>query len=142
MKTEYVFGLCKLMHCVCLSLNKEILSDQQNDGADALHHASPGQPSLPEISPQPPLPETSAQSPIMLFSTEPPLPVITSQPPLTVLSHQEETLISDDEEPLTPSSVLEPVIVLDEQDEPVLQNLSPVSLHHLRGPVDEYEFSH
>lgn len=128
MKTEYVFGLCKLMYCVCLSLNKEILSDQQNDGADALHHASPGQPSLPEISPQPPLPETSAQPPIMLFSTEPPLPVITSQP-----------LVSEDEEPLTPSSVLEPVIVL---DEPVFQNLSPVSLHHLRGPVDEYEFSH
>lgn len=124
MKTEYVFGLCKLMYCVCLSLNKEILSDQQNDGADALHHASPGQPPLPEISPQPPLAVPSCQ------------------PPLTVLSHQEETLISDDEEPLTPSSVLEPVIVLDEQDEPVLQNLTPVSLHHLRGPVDEYDFSH
>lgn len=35
MKAEYVFGLCKLMYCVFLSSNKEILSDQQNDEADA-----------------------------------------------------------------------------------------------------------
>nr|XP_055073116.1 uncharacterized protein LOC129453083 [Misgurnus anguillicaudatus] len=41
---------------------QNILSDQQNDGAYALHHTSHGQSSLPEPSTQPSLPEPSTRS--------------------------------------------------------------------------------
>ncbi|XP_076578623.1 G2/M phase-specific E3 ubiquitin-protein ligase-like [Chaetodon auriga] len=93
---------------------QEILSGQQNDG-------SHGQSSLSEPSTQPSLSEPS------------------SHPPLTLFSQPQEILTLHDEPSLPPSSAQEPVIILDEQDETISQNLSPVSTHHLGGPVDEID---
>lgn len=160
MKTECMFDSCKLTYCACLSSNKEILSHQESDGMYALQHVSPGQPLLPESTIQPPMTVPSSQPLLTLCSTEPRfsvpsilpplpesstqplLPVHSSQPPVTLVSHPLETLFSQDEEPLTASPAQEPIIILDEQEEPVSQNLSPQSLHDLKGPVNEYDFSH
>ncbi|KAM9486989.1 G2/M phase-specific E3 ubiquitin-protein ligase-like isoform 2-T2 [Clarias gariepinus] len=137
---------------------QEILSHQESDGMYALQHASPGQPLLPESTIQPPMAVPSSQPLLTLCSTEPRfsvpsilpplpesstqplLPVHSSQPPVT--SHQSqgsETLFFQDEEPLTASPAQEPIIILDEQEEPVSQNLSPQSLHDLKGPVNEID---
>ncbi|ROI69467.1 G2/M phase-specific E3 ubiquitin-protein ligase [Anabarilius grahami] len=161
---------------------QEILSDQQNDGAYALHHTSHGQSSLSETSTQPslsvpsfqpPLSEPSTHSPLSETSTrsllsepstcsllsetstqpslsvpsfQPPLSepstrsLLTepsTQPPLTLFSQPQEILTLHDEPLLSPSSAQEPIIILDEQNETVSQNQSPVSTHHLGGPVDE-----
>ncbi|KAA8577634.1 hypothetical protein FQN60_000041, partial [Etheostoma spectabile] len=57
-----------------------------------------------------------------------------SQPLLTLFSQPQEILTLHDEPSLPPSSAQESIIILDEQDETVLQNQSPVSTHDLRGP--------
>ncbi|XP_060927947.1 G2/M phase-specific E3 ubiquitin-protein ligase-like [Limanda limanda] len=162
---------------------QEILSGQQNDGAHALNHTSPGQSSLSELStpqslsvpslqsepstPQslsvpslqsePSTPqslsvpslqsEPSTQPSLSVTSThsllfEPslqPLPSENSiQPSLTLISQPQE-ILTDEEPSLPPSPVQEPIIDLDEQEETVSQTQSPVSTHHLRGPVDEID---
>ncbi|XP_049457547.1 G2/M phase-specific E3 ubiquitin-protein ligase-like [Epinephelus fuscoguttatus] len=57
-------------------------------------------------------------------------------PPLNLFSYTTDIQMLDDG-PLTPPSAQDVVIIVDEQEEPVSQNLSPVSQHQLRGPVDE-----
>ncbi|XP_026072619.1 G2/M phase-specific E3 ubiquitin-protein ligase-like [Carassius auratus] len=126
---------------------QEILSDQQN-GAYALHHTSHGQSSLSETSTQPSLsepptrpllPEPPTRPLLPEPSTRPLLPEPSTQPPLTLFSQPQEILTLYDEPSLSPSSVQEPIIILDEQDESVSQNQPPVSTHHLGGPVDEID---
>lgn len=138
MKTECVLVCASscIMH-VCL---QEILSDQQNDGAYALHHTSHGQSSLSETSTQPSLSVPSFQPPLPEPSTRSALPEPSTQQPLTLFSQPQEILTLYDEPPLSPLSAQEPIIILDEQDESVSQNQSPVSTHHLGGPVDECVF--
>ncbi|CAB1457397.1 unnamed protein product [Pleuronectes platessa] len=117
---------------------QEILSGQQNDGAHALNHTSPGQSSLSEPSTQPSLSVTSTHSLLFEPSLQP-LPSENSiQPSLTLISQPQE-ILTDEEPSLPPSPVQEPIIDLDEQEETVSQNQSPVSTHHLRGPVDEID---
>ncbi|XP_042582775.1 uncharacterized protein LOC122137829 [Cyprinus carpio] len=118
---------------------QEILSDQQNDGAYALHHTSHGQSSLSESSTQPILSVPSFQPPLPEPSTRSALPEPSTQQPLTLFSQPQEILTLYDEPPLSPLSAQEPIIILDEQDESVSQNQSPVSTHHLGGPVDEID---
>uniref|UniRef100_A0A9J7XQ74 HECT-type E3 ubiquitin transferase n=1 Tax=Cyprinus carpio carpio TaxID=630221 RepID=A0A9J7XQ74_CYPCA len=118
---------------------QEILSDQQNDGAYALHHTSHGQSSLSETSTQPSLSVPSFQPPLPEPSTRSALPEPSTQQPLTLFSQPQEILTLYDEPPLSPLSAQEPIIILDEQDESVSQNQSPVSTHHLGGPVDEID---
>ncbi|XP_026059142.1 G2/M phase-specific E3 ubiquitin-protein ligase isoform X2 [Carassius auratus] len=117
---------------------QEILSDQQN-GAYALHHTSHGQSSLSETSTQPSLSEPPTRPLLPEPSTRPLLPEPSTQPPLTLFSQPQEILTLYDEPSLSPSSVQEPIIILDEQDESVSQNQPPVSTHHLGGPVDEID---
>ncbi|XP_073732564.1 uncharacterized protein [Misgurnus anguillicaudatus] len=59
---------------------QNILSDQQNDGAYALHHTSHGQSSLSETSTQPSLSEPSTRSLLPEPSTQPSLSVLSFQP--------------------------------------------------------------
>uniref|UniRef100_A0A8C2BBZ9 G2/M phase-specific E3 ubiquitin-protein ligase n=1 Tax=Cyprinus carpio TaxID=7962 RepID=A0A8C2BBZ9_CYPCA len=118
---------------------QEILSDQQNDGAYALHHTSHGQSSLSETSTQPSLSVPSFRPPLPEPSTRSALPEPSTQQPLTLFSQPQEILTLYDEPPLSPLSAQEPIIILDEQDESVSQNQSPVSTHHLGGPVDEID---
>ncbi|XP_051987024.1 uncharacterized protein LOC127647017 [Xyrauchen texanus] len=108
---------------------QEILSDQQNYGAYALLHTSHCQSSPSEPSSQPSLSEPSSHSLLSESST---------QPPLTLFSQPQEILVLNDE-PSLPRSAQEPIIILDEQDETVSQNQSPVSTHHIGGPVDEID---
>ncbi|XP_023822135.1 uncharacterized protein LOC105358325 isoform X1 [Oryzias latipes] len=65
------------------------------------------------------------------------LPEPSTQPLLTLFSQPPEILTLYDEPSPSPSSVQEPIIILDEQDESVSQNQSRVSTHHIGGPVDE-----
>ncbi|XP_042610340.1 uncharacterized protein LOC109064769 [Cyprinus carpio] len=118
---------------------QEILSDQQNDGAYALHHTSHGQSSLSETSTQPSLSVPSFQPPLPEPSTRSALPEPSTRQPLTLFSQPQEILTLYDEPSLSPLSGQEPIIILDEQDESVSQNQSPVSTHHLGGPVDEID---
>ncbi|KAA8578590.1 hypothetical protein FQN60_013422, partial [Etheostoma spectabile] len=67
-------------------------------------------------------------------SLQPLLCETSSQPLLTLFSQPQEILTLHDEPSLPPSSAQESIIILDEQDETVLQNQSPVSTHDLRGP--------
>ncbi|ROL47709.1 G2/M phase-specific E3 ubiquitin-protein ligase [Anabarilius grahami] len=107
------------------------------------------QPSLSVPSFQPPLSETSTHSPLSETSTQPSLSVPSFQPPLSEPSTRSLLTEPSTQPPLTlflqPQEILtlhdepsqEPIIILDEQDETVSQNQSPVSTHHLGGPVDE-----
>jgi hypothetical protein len=67
-------------------------------------------------------------------SLQPLLFETSSQPLLTLFSQPQEILTLHDEPSLPPSSAQESIIILDEQDETVLQNQSPVSTHDLGGP--------
>ncbi|XP_051980614.1 uncharacterized protein LOC127641796 [Xyrauchen texanus] len=117
---------------------QEILSDQQNDGAYALLHTSHCQSSPSEPSSQPSLSEPSSQPSLSEPSSHSLLSESSTQPPLTLFSQPQEILVLNDE-PSLPRSAQEPIIILDEQDETVSQNQSPVSTHHLGGPVDEID---
>ena len=130
------------MH-VCL---QEILSGQQSDGGHALNHTSPGQSSLSEPSlqsepsTQPSLPVPPTHSLLSEPSLQP-LPSENSIQPSLPLISQPQEILTDEEPSLPPSPAQEPIIHPDEQEETVSQNQSPVSTHHLGGPVDEYVFS-
>ena len=130
----FCFVQAQLMH-VCL---QEILSGQRNDGTHALNHTSPSQSSLSEPPTQPSLSVSSTHSLLSEPSLQP-LPSENSiQPSLTLISQPQE-ILTFEEPSLPPSPAQEPIIHLDEQ-ETVSQNQSPVSTHHLGGPVDEYVF--
>lgn len=83
---------------------QEILSDQQNDRAYALHHTSHGQSSLSETSTQPSL---------SVPSFRPLLPEPSTQPPLNLFSQPQEILTLYDEPSLSPSSAQKTIIILD-----------------------------
>ncbi|CAB1455150.1 unnamed protein product [Pleuronectes platessa] len=102
----------------------------QDDGASEIFVSEP--------STQPSLSVTSTHSLLFEPSLQP-LPSENSiQPSLTLISQPQE-ILTDEEPSLPPSPVQEPIIDLDEQEETVSQNQSPVSTHHLRGPVDEID---
>ncbi|XP_078023185.1 uncharacterized protein LOC117259544 isoform X3 [Epinephelus lanceolatus] len=94
------------------------------------------QPLLSLPSSQPPLSVPSTLPLLSLPSSQPPLSVPSTQPPLNLFSYTTEIQILEDG-PLTPSSAQDLDIIVDEQEEPVSQSLSPVSQHQLGEPVDE-----
>ncbi|XP_067271191.1 coagulation factor V-like [Pseudorasbora parva] len=97
------------------------------------------QPSLSVPPLQPLLSETFTQPSLSVPPLQPLLSEPSIQPPLALFSPPQEMLTLHDEPSLLPSSAQEPIIILDEQDETVSQNQSPVSQNHLEGPVAEID---